>query len=132
MRLGVTGGRDFSDQALVWHHLDRVHAHRPITMLVHGACPTGVDALADAWARDRGVPVEPHPAAWSHLEVAGAELKRRRDGTVYNAKAGPIRNTAMANSGLDGLVSFPGGWGTADMTVKAMAAGVTVMAVKAQ
>ncbi|MET9346271.1 SLOG family protein [Streptomyces termitum] len=30
--------------------------------VVHGTCPTGADALADAWARAHGVPVERHPA----------------------------------------------------------------------
>lgn len=131
MRLGVTGSRDWHDRGFVWRHLDRVHAHRPITLLVHGHCATGVDAHADAWARERGIMIERHPAAWGQIEVAGAVVKYRADGLPYNANAGPERNSRMVASGLDGLISFPGGWGTADMTMKALAAGVKVMQVKA-
>lgn len=131
MRLAVTGGRDWSDGGFVWRHLDRVHAFKRITVLVHGACPTGVDAYAKAWAKDRGVPDEPHPARWGEIEAPGAVVKYRADGTPYNSAAGPVRNSEMVASGLDGLVSFPGGWGTADCTLKALAADVKVMQVKA-
>lgn len=130
MRLGVTGGRGFADRDFVWRHLNRVHGHRTVTTLVHGACETGVDKFADEWAAALGIPREPHAALWHVLDVPGAKLKRRKDGTIYNAAAGPIRNSAMVTSGLDGLVSFPGGWGTADMTVKCLSAGVKVMQVK--
>lgn len=34
--LAVCGGRDYSDSARVFQSLDRVHAKRRITILVHG------------------------------------------------------------------------------------------------
>ena len=40
-----------------------------------------------------------------------------------------MHNAQMVVYGLDGLVAFPGGRGTADMVTRARAAGVTVMEV---
>jgi len=100
-RIIVCGGRDYADQDAVDSALDRVHAKRPVTMLVHGAA-RGADSLADDWAKRRGVPREPHPYP-SHLGRAG----------------GPARNAEMAAAGADGCVAFPGGRGTDDMVWRA-------------
>lgn len=59
--------------------------------VIHGAEPTGVDAIADRWARDMGIPVERVPADW----------------TRYGISAGPIRNTEMAcDRNADMLIAF--------------------------
>jgi hypothetical protein len=62
IRLLVTGGRDFTDRALLDRTLDGIHRKHAIEVLIHGACHLGgADTLADEWAADRGVPVEPFP-----------------------------------------------------------------------
>lgn len=108
-RLAVTGGRDYKDRARVWWALDAAHSLRAISVLVHGDC-RGVDHHSRDWAIDRGVPHEPHPADWNG----------------HGKGAGPRRNQAMVDTGLQGLIAFPGGDGTADMTTRCKLAGVPV------
>lgn len=93
MRILITGTRDpevvtnLRLQDIVCGVLRRyVHADDTI---VHGACPTGVDAIAaqTPWAR-----IESHPADWSQ-----------------GYKAGPLRNQEMVDSGIDLVLAFPKG-----------------------
>jgi hypothetical protein len=80
----------------------------------HGAA-RGADLLADAWAKVRGIPVDPYPADWA----------------TYGRGAGPIRNRAMvADGNVVGCVAFPGGKGTADMVETCRAHGIPVLLVK--
>lgn len=106
----VCGGRDYTDRAAVFAALDRAHAKRPLVAVVHGAA-TGADALADEWAKARGVTRFPCPADW------------KLDGRA----AGPKRNQFMLDCFQPfGVVAFPGGAGTADLVRRARAAGVPV------
>lgn len=89
-RLIVAGMRDWSDRRAVFARLDVILRLRPNLILVHGACPTGADAIADRWARRRGVKAERHPANWA----------------VYGKRAGPRRNEAMARLGADFCLLF--------------------------
>lgn len=113
MRLLVCGGRNFWKQDQVNAALDKAHAHRPVTLLIHGDAP-GADTCSGNWATKRGIPALSVPALW-HAE---------------GKKAGPLRNQAMLDGvhGLvpEGLVAFPGAAGTADMVKRAKAAGLTV------
>ena len=113
-RIAVTGGRDYGhtvpECTRVWRVLDRVWRKHPEMVLVHGDCFAGADATASAWAQDRGVAEERHPAAWS----------------THGKRAGPMRNREMARSGLTGCIAFPGGRGTANMVAECRAAGVIV------
>jgi hypothetical protein len=53
-------------------------------IIVHGDCPSGADRLADLYARDRGIRIEPHPADWKrHGKGAGF----RRNAEMVNANA---------------------------------------------
>jgi len=106
----VTGGRDYEDRERVFAALDLAHSRRRITLLVHGACPTGADALADEWARERGVDVQRFDADWRAL----------------GPKAGPERNQRMVAAGATGAIAFPGGRGTEDCTMRCVAAGIKV------
>lgn len=105
----VCGGRDWMDGVRTFAALDAAHARRPINLVVHGGA-RGADTLAGTWAQKRGVPVQVHPAEWQQL----------------GAKAGPLRNQAMADAGADGCTAFPGGRGTADMCRRAESAGIPV------
>jgi hypothetical protein len=114
-RLVVCGGRDYTDHAHVFATLDRVHAKRPVSVLIHGAA-RGADTLAAEWAAGLALEVWAFPARWD------------QDG---RKAAGPKRNQLMLDTAQPhGCVAFPGGSGTADMVRRAEAAGVTVMRVK--
>ena len=110
MRILVFGGRDFQDSSAVYTALNKILAKRGRFTLVHGACHSGADALADDWATANRIVVDARPAWWG----------------IHGKKAGPIRNTEMVESCLDGAVGFPGGNGTADMARKCKANNVNV------
>ena len=122
VRLGalivVCGGRDYADSTHVYAVLDGL---RP-GAVVHGACGVdadrprwarlrGADRLADAWCARRQVPVIRVPARWSALG--------RRAGVVRNQQMLQLYHPAL-------VVAFPGHLGTADLVLRARAAGVPV------
>lgn len=110
MRLLVCGGRDYGDVGKVYDTLDEVHAGSagPISLVIEGGA-TGADALARKWAKDRRVPVRTYKAHW----------------TKHGNAAGPIRNQLMIDDGKpNAVIAFPGGHGTADMVLRAKAAGL--------
>lgn len=93
LRILVTGSRNYAYPYTLRGVLREAwtQAGRPArVVLVHGACPTGADALADVYARSMGWTVEPHPAAWNELGRA----------------AGPIRNSEMVAAGADVVTAF--------------------------
>ena len=118
MKVLVCGGRDYADWQRVLGVLDRLHAERGITCVIHGAA-SGADLLAERWAKAAQVPYRGYPAQW------------RR----FGQGAGPRRNCLMlaehvncpAKVGL--VVAFPGGTGTAHMVRLAKAAGIEVLEV---
>lgn len=110
-RIAVTGGRHYRNRRAVQSALERVYGKHGPFILVHGGA-TGADALAAVWAVRKGLELVMYAADWKR----------------YGRRAGPLRNRAMVDSGLDGLVAFPGGRGTADMTRAAISAGVPVWA----
>lgn len=89
----VTGGRDYGDKASVYKALDVINPSR----VVHGGA-RGADALAAAWAAERGIECVCEPAEWGRLGVL----------------AGQWRNIRMLEKHRPDLVlAFPGGAGTA-------------------
>ena len=98
MRVLITGGRDFADRQLLFETLDRLHAARGFTLVIHGAAK-GADSLADEWAKERGIEVQARPADWKK----------------HGRAAGPIRNQEMLKENPQLVVAFPGGKGTANM-----------------
>lgn len=106
----VTGGRDYADREAVYRALDTLARKHPNLTVLTGACPTGADALAQAWAVERERPYIGVPAEWTKL----------------GPSAGPRRNTILLHYLPDGCVAFPGGLGTANMCRQADAAGVSV------
>lgn len=110
MRLLACGGRAFNDRDFVFAMLDKAHAKRAITLLIEGGA-IGADTWARQWAVSRGV---------KHV-IERAEWRK------YGNLAGSIRNSQMlVKYSPDGCVAFPGNRGTADMVMRAKAAGVTV------
>lgn len=106
----VTGGRNFHNAQCI----DEVLRAEAPTCVIHGACPTGADYLADAWGKANGIEVKAYPAEW----------------TRYGLSAGPRRNRSMLHTEQpDIVIAFPGGRGTADMISAANEFGYTVMLV---
>ena len=119
LRILVTGSRDWSDVNAVATALGYASTGwSPSSVtVVHGACPTGADAIADEWGTGFGFTVERHPADWSQ-----------------GKKAGPLRNQAMVDLGADICLAFPLGEsrGTRDCMKRASAAGIPVRVIEAQ
>lgn len=144
-RVLVTGSRSLRDRRLVWSELDAVaafYASRGM-VLVHGDCPDGFDALADAWAVARGVEREPHAAVWDSCAWdcrAGHRRWKRAGDTAhpgmladYCPGAGPRRNGLMVRLGAEVCVAAPVGrsLGTRGCMRLARAAGIRVQTLGA-
>ena len=109
MKILVCGGRDYRDKGKVFTLLSAIHRGRngPIIAVIHGGAD-GADAFAQQWARWKAVPEKTYRAEWEK----------------YGRCVGLLRNAEMLRKELPDLVlAFPGGRGTADMTMPA-AAGV--------
>lgn len=82
MKVLVCGSRDWANKAAIVRELKKL----PVgTTIIHGACPTGADALVDKVARVMGFPVRAYPADW--------EGEKERTGS--EKAAGPKRNAQM-------------------------------------
>lgn len=87
-RILVTGSRDWPDEAAI---RDALRAEwEPSAVLVHGACPTGADAIASRIWTGAGLPEERHPADWA----------------AHGRAAGPRRNAEMVALGADVCLAF--------------------------
>lgn len=105
----VCGGRDYRDEESMYAAL--ADELEPGDVVVHGGA-RGADALAgDIAGRVLGYEVEVHPADWHK----------------HGRAAGPIRNQEMLDTGIDMVIAFAGGRGTADMVSRATRAGVLVV-----
>lgn len=130
-RAVVFGGRDFNDQPMLESALDDFHRDCGVSVLIEGEA-RGADLRAKAWAKKRGVPVEPYPAPWDDIAHPDARIMTRRDGKEYDANAGPRRNQQMIDEGKpDCGIALPGGSGTADMRDRCELAGVPVFVITA-
>ena len=111
MRVIVTGGRNYKDAAAVDRELSKL---KPTLIVAGGA--SGADMLAVDWAFNRKIPFMIINAQWK----------------IHGKAAGPLRNQRMLDEvpGIDRVIAFPGGRGTADMVRRARAAGIEVLEVE--
>lgn len=91
----VSGSRDWHDETVIYGALDEICTLWGVTsandvLVVHGACPTGADHIADMWAKYRGVRTETYPADWQQ----------------YGKRAGYLRNKDMVDRGADVALVF--------------------------
>jgi hypothetical protein len=90
----------------------------------------GADKMARQEAEKLGMTVERYPANWEVTDdTPPHRIRQRKDGTLYDVAAGPIRNTQMLKEGKpDRVVAFHSNIkrskGTADMIRQAKAAGI--------
>jgi hypothetical protein len=113
MRVLICGGRQFEDAGFLWKTMDDLSAATPISeVLVRGSA--GADTLAEHWAKDRRVSYRVFLANWN----------------AYGRGASTIRNQEMLEYGKpDLIVAFPGDRDTADIVMRARAAGLPVREV---
>jgi hypothetical protein len=92
-RILITGSRNWDDTDLIHAALATACFENVPAVLVHGACPTGADALASRWVRQHrviGLTEELHPAQWRW----------------HGKAAGPRRNAHMVSLGADVCLAF--------------------------
>lgn len=101
VRVCVCGGRDYTDKAKATEALNKMRSQTPpwVDMVVIHGNAKGADTLAKEWAIENNIKHESYNADWEK----------------HGNSAGPIRNKRMLDSGLNLLVAFPGGRGTAHM-----------------
>jgi hypothetical protein len=94
LKILVTGSRDWEDARSIELEMFRAlyEAKTPFdhAVLLHGACPTGADALADEYARATGMHVLRFPADWDR----------------YGKRAGFLRNAEMVELQPDICLAF--------------------------
>lgn len=92
-RVLVTGSRDWLSELTVEGALATAVYQQVPAVIVHGACPTGADAIAARWTRSHrviGLSEEAHPALWQW----------------HGKAAGPRRNALMVGLGADVCLAF--------------------------
>ena len=98
----IAGGRDLIQSPLHTSWLDNFHTIARIEGVVSGGAPGG-DAIGEAWAKKRGIPVKVFRADWDR----------------HGRAAGPLRNQKMAEFLLlyqrRAALLLPGGRGTESM-----------------
>ncbi len=107
------------------------------TAIMHGKCPGSPDTVVGKWAREHLILEIPDEADWSNLDAPGAVVRKRRDGSLYNVRAGYDRNESMARfaethgheHGGSLCIALHDGVsrGTADMVERAKAHGIDVL-----
>jgi ABC-type Fe3+-hydroxamate transport system substrate-binding protein len=113
----VCGGRDYWDADFAFWYLDEL-LDAAVSIIpddfeiIEGGA-RGADALAFAWAMERGIKCTTVNANWDK----------------YPKAAGPIRNGEMLKLDPDLVVAFPGGRGTANMIQQAEKKGVQVIEI---
>lgn len=120
MRVIVTGSRTWKNGLFIREKLSMCletaqRADDNLT-IVHGACKSGADSYADAWARWHTrnndtvtVTSEPHPANWEGPCIAQCQPNHRRmdpRGWDVCPAAGFYRNEKMVQLGADLVIAF--------------------------
>jgi len=115
VRVIIAGSRKLTDANVVAVAMERAAARGIVpTVVISGTAP-GADRLGEAWAEERGIPVERFAAHW-----------RREDGRI-DRSAGARRNAEMAVE-ADALVAIWDGRspGTSNMIRTARKKGLLV------
>lgn len=137
-RVLVTGSRQWDDRLAVARVLCNQRdmlGDGDTLVVVHGDCPAGPDAMADAWVERHPshrviVERERHPAKWQDCAPDCPRGHRRRRGaSTYCPTAGFRRNGEMVALGADVVLAFRkgGSSGTTDTIRQAEAAGIPVV-----
>lgn len=114
--IAIVGSRDFPSRSFVERFVDQLQGKG--VQVVSGGAP-GVDTWAVKRADKLGVDSDVIPAEWDKIDHPQAVVKKRKDGTKYNAVAGFWRNQDIVDAAEDGKSK-----GTKDTIDKALEAGL--------
>ena len=93
MKTIIAGSRDVDDYSIIEEAI--ADSEFKITEVVSGGAK-GADQLGEEWALLNNVPVKKFIPDWDDVSSPDAVVKTNKWGKEYNAKAGFIRNTEMA------------------------------------
>jgi len=99
IKLIIAGGRDFKDYNLLQLETQKFlveQQFKPSQVTIISGKADGADKLGEDFANKYHFPIIEMPAKWDDLDNPIRLIKTRKDGTKYNALAGPIRNEEMA------------------------------------
>lgn len=126
MKVIIAGSRTVNDYKLVCKAISLSGFADQITEVVSGGA-NGVDKCGEIYAKSHNLDCKVFPVRWEDLTVAGAVIRKRKDGREYNLLAGYNRNKEMANY-ADALIAISkdGSKGTANMIEEATQRGLKV------
>ena len=104
MKVAVIGSRGFTDYVVVKDYLDRLHAMKPISLIVSGGAG-GADSLGERWSDENTIHKNILPAKWDDLSHPDARIKTNTWGKQYDANAGHRRNKDIVNA-ADVILAF--------------------------
>lgn len=109
MIVGIVGSRKYTN----YEQFEKIllESNIKINKIVSGGA-TGVDTLAETYAKKYNIPITIYPADWK----------------TYGKKAGPMRNTLIVND-IEYLIALPDkdSVGTYDTINKAKTKGITIL-----
>lgn len=117
MKVLVTGSRDWADEKAIEREFKKLPAG---TIIVHGACPTGADAIADKLAMKFGFPIRRYPADW---DAEGKSAGPKRNAKMVRDEH---RNGEPISLGLAFTLDLQRSRGTKDCVERARKAGIKV------
>lgn len=100
----IAGGRNFNDYNLLRNKCNHYLKNKNNIEIVTGLA-SGADSLAITYAKENNYTIKEFPAEWDNLDIKPVIIKKRKDGTLYNAYAGIHRNKEMAKYS-DALILF--------------------------
>lgn len=109
-KIAITGGADYQNHRRIWDALDRTHSKHPDMVLLHGGTPSGVEHIAECWARSRKV----------------ATIAFRPDWNRHHKAAPFKRNDQLLAELPVGVLAFPGTGINANLADKARVMGIPV------
>lgn len=105
MKVIIAGSREFDDYEKLCSYCDYLLQDKDNIEIVSGKA-RGADALGERYAKERGYPIKPFPAAWDDIEDKPEhEIGINKAGKQYWKKAGYVRNEDMA-AYADALIAF--------------------------
>ena len=120
MKVLVCGSRDWTNGAAIEREFKKLPTG---TIIVHGACPTGADALAEKLAMKYGFPIRRYPADW---ENEGKSAGPKRNARMVREEH---RNGEPIALGLAFTSDLQRSRGTRDCVERARKAGIKVEVV---
>jgi hypothetical protein len=94
--LAVVGSQNFKDVRFVYSQIDAARVMWPnVNLIISGEEKTGVDAIAEQYAREKKIKFQGYPADWTDM-AEPCYVKVNSRGHKYNALAGFKRNTTIS------------------------------------